>query len=200
MATSRFSDPTSKSKFKKHHVHEVSTSLAESKQIANDYAENHRYAHRATALVVGTSTIRPFDPVYIDGVPNGLSGYWTVLEVKHVFGGSIAPYMLELELGTDTIGDVNPNAKYTSEERNINNELAGKDLSSSESVLASHALKVNAHSFAVKKPVVSPRVSKPVSQYIDPSANPYHHTSTTPDYGISPRTSTWVAKKANKTV
>jgi hypothetical protein len=188
-----------KAKFKKHNVYEVATSLTEAKYIASDIADTDRYAYRARAYVVGNSNLRPYDPVYIDGVPNNLSGYWTVLSIRHIFGGTEAPYMMELELGCDLLGDVNPNAASASETRNVNNELAGKDLSSSSSALTSYAVAPNQNSIPVPKLTASPKVVKPVS-FVPGSTNPYSHDSTIPNYQVAPRTTSWVATKGSKII
>jgi hypothetical protein len=138
--------PTStlKSTYQKHHVYEVSGSLTESKHIADNYANANRYQHRAEVLVVGDSTIRPYDPIYLDGLPNGMSGYWTVLSVRHVFGGTPASYMLRLEVGTDVIGDIDPNAANRSNLRDVQSDLAGQSLTSSGAQLTQYSLSPNA--------------------------------------------------------
>ena len=200
MSKSRFTKTDAQPHFKKHNVYEVPTSLTEAKQIADDHSEAHRYAYRATALVVGSSAIRPYDPVYIDGVPNGLSGYWTVLGIRHKFGGPDAPYMMELELGTDTIGDTDSNAIKNSEKRNVGNELAGKDLSAPSSVLRNNVHKINGTKVVTPKVVKSPKISKPASLIISSETSPYHHASTIPDFSIAPRTTTWITQKGNKKV
>ena len=149
--------------FKKHHVHEVVNTLAESKQLALDYAQQHRYQHRANVVIVGNSTIRPYDPIYLDGLPNGMSGYWTVLSVKHVLGGSLARYLCELEVGTNALGDVNPNAVNSSGLRDVQGELAGQSLTNNQtSMLVDRSPYINASSLTpsygatTPTPVVSP--------------------------------------------
>ena len=132
-----------KTTFKKHHVYEVSHNLVDSKHIADDYGNAHRYQHRAHVTIVGNSTLRPYDPIYLDGLPNGMSGYWTVLSVKHVFGGRPANYMLEIEVGTDVIGDTDPTAKLRSDTRDIQSDLSGQSLSSSDSSLSDYSLSHN---------------------------------------------------------
>lgn len=129
--------------FKKHHVYEVATSIEDSKHIAQDYSNSHRYQHRASVSVVGHPDVRPYDPIYLDGLPNGLSGYWTVLSVTHVFGKRPADYMLEMEVGTDYIGDVNPDAATTAAKRDIQGELSGQSLAISESRLADYVSSPN---------------------------------------------------------
>jgi hypothetical protein len=130
--------------FTHHHVYEVANNLSDSKHIADDYASGHRYQHRATATVIGYPELRPYDPIYLDGLPNGLSGYWTVLSVKHVFGGRPADYMLELEVGTDFIGDTNPDAYKSAANRDVQADLAGQSLTPADVVLTTYSVSPNA--------------------------------------------------------
>ena len=132
-----------KAVFKKHYPYENATSLTESKYIADDYSNTHRYQHRAEVMIVGNATLRPYDPNYLDGLPNGMSGYWTVLSIQHVFGGSPARYLLYLEVGTDVIGDVNPNAAMQSDTRDIQNDLANQSLVASDTGLTTYSLSPN---------------------------------------------------------
>lgn len=129
--------------FTHHHVYEVANNLNDSKHIADDYTNAHRYQHRANVTVIGYPDLRPYDPIYLDGLPNGLSGYWTVLSVKHVFGGRPADYLLELEVGTDYIGDTNPEAYKTSSNRDVQSDLAGQSLTPSDVVLTTYSVSPN---------------------------------------------------------
>jgi len=133
--------------FKKHHVQDSSNSLAESKQIADGYSENHKWQHRASVTVVGTPDLRPYDPIYLDGLPNGMSGYWTILSAVHVFGGSPANYMVMLEVGTDLLGDTNPNASAFSRTRDVQAELSGQALVQQDVVIVNAQTSPNANSF-----------------------------------------------------
>lgn len=134
------------STFQKHHSYEVSTSLTESKTIADNYAEANRYQHRAKVMVVGNATLRPYDPIYLDGLPNGMSGYWTVLSIEHVFNGKLTGYVMHLEVGTDIIGDTDPNAAINSQTRDVQSDLAGQSLTSSGSQLTQYTVSPNANS------------------------------------------------------
>jgi hypothetical protein len=103
MSSNYNSNTSGRPTFTHHQTQEVATSLALSKQIANDLAENDRYQYRASAVLMGNVDIEPYDAVYLDHLPGGMSGYWTVLSVRHLFGDSI-PYKCEVELGTDQLG------------------------------------------------------------------------------------------------
>ena len=136
-------DASQKAIFKKHHTHEVVKDLTESKLVAQAYSNAHKYQHRAVVSVVGHATLRPYDPIYLDGLPNGMSGYWTVLSIKHIFGGSLANYMMLLEIGTDIIGEVDKDAKSRSDTRDIQNDFAGQSLEPSDSGLTEYSLSPN---------------------------------------------------------
>jgi len=144
--SSNKSDGTQSAVFKKHHPHEVIKDLTNSKQIAQSFNNANRYQHRAKVSIVGHATLRPYDPIYLDGLPNGMSGYWTVLSVEHVFGGRVANYILNLEVGTDIIGDVDPKAKNRSDTRDVQSDFAGQSLTSSESKLSEYTISPNASS------------------------------------------------------
>lgn len=133
-----------KASFKKHHINESAASFTEASQIAQGYNQAHKWQHRAHVVVVGNPHIRPYDPIYLDGLPNGMSGYWTVISVKHIFGGRPANYMIELEVGTDAIGDVDDTAINRANTRNVQNDLANQSLTPSDTSLIVSKLNVNA--------------------------------------------------------
>lgn len=138
------SDGTQKAVFKKHYPHEVVKDLTNSKQIAQSYSQTKKYQHRARVTIVGHATLRPYDPIYLDGLPNGMSGYWTVLSIEHVFGGRVAKYLMSLEVGTDVIGDIDPDAKNRSDTRDVQNDFAGQSLTVSPAKLTEYNLSPNA--------------------------------------------------------
>lgn len=150
--------------FKKHHPHEVVEDLTQSKQIANAYQDTNRYQHRAQVTIVGHATLRPYDPIYLDGLPNGLSGYWTVLSIQHVFGGDTAYYTMNLEVGTDVIGDVNLNAQKQADLRDIQNDFTNQSLTDSPSKLTEYALSPNSSSLIPYYGVTSSTAVKNISQ------------------------------------
>lgn len=199
--TSRFSKPNAQATYKRHHTHEVVTSLAEGKQIAKDLNDSHRYAYRAKASLVGNCSLRPYDPIYLEGLPNGMSGYWTVLAIRHVFGGSQAPYLMEVELGTDVLGDVNPNAAFTADNRNIGAELAGQSLNLSGTSLATFNTTINSTPVVpTTGAVLSPQVTPPASTVAGNPTDPYGYTTTTPNFGATTNTSTWVSTSGNAVI
>jgi len=61
-----------------------------------------QYPYRGEAVVMGDARLKPDMPVYVDGLGSDYSGFWTVLEVKHVVKQSM--FTTELVLGTDSLG------------------------------------------------------------------------------------------------
>jgi hypothetical protein len=129
--------------FKTHYPHEVITDLTNSKQIAQAYSNTRKYQHRAKLTIVGHATLRPYDPIYLDGLPNGMSGYWTVLSIEHIFGGRVAKYLMTIEVGTDFIGDVDSKAKSRSDTRDVQNDFAGQSLTVPPAKLTEYNLSPN---------------------------------------------------------
>jgi hypothetical protein len=136
----------SSASFQTHHVYEVASSFADAQHIATDYSNANKYQHKAVVSIVGHAPLRPYDPIYLDGLPNGMSGYWTVLTVKHIFGGRPADYMQELIVGTDTLGDTNPDAAKNSSYRDVQSELAGQSIDNADAALTEYSLSPNSSS------------------------------------------------------
>lgn len=186
-----------KAKFKKHYVHEVTSNLTEAKLIANDLAESKRYPYRAAVTLVGDTNVRPYEPIYLDGLPNGMSGYWTVLKVKHIFGGVVARHMMEVIVGTDVIGDVNPNAYKEVETRNVNAEISGQDIGGYSSTLVQYNVPINDTELEViKKPSV--KVTKPATSIATDASSPNLYQNDTPDFSIVKQSLAWKATKGSK--
>jgi len=138
------SDGSQTAFFKTHYPHEVIKDLTNSKQIAQAFSDTKKYQHRAKVTIVGHATLRPYDPIYLDGLPNGMSGYWTVLSVEHIFGGRVAKYLMNIEVGTDVIGDTDPQAKTRSDTRDVQSDFANQSLTVSPAKLSEYTLSPNA--------------------------------------------------------
>jgi hypothetical protein len=187
--------------FKKFHVYEVASNLTDAKSIASTYSETHKYQHRAKVVVAGTSSIRPYDPIYLDGLPNGMSGYWVVLSVKHVFGGKVSRYILELEVGTDTIGEIDDDAEYRSNNRNILADLSGQSLTPSDTGLTTYSEPINANSLQPTQygPIATSAVaSSPIAVPTVEGATPY--ADSPPNLGNIKNPVQWTAKSSGKVV
>lgn len=162
------SDGTQTAVFKTHYPHEVITDLTNSKQIAQSYSQTHKYQHRAKVTIVGHATLRPYDPIYLDGLPNGMSGYWTVLSVQHIFGGRVAKYLMSIEVGTDVIGDVDSKAKTRADTRDVQNDFAGQSLSVPNAKLTEYNISPNASTLNPTYGVTSKTAVQKLSQVAVP--------------------------------
>lgn len=188
------SENLKKAQYRKHHIYEVAKTSTEAKYIANDLANAKRYAYRARVVLLGEASVRPYDPIYLDGLPNGLSGYWTVLSVKHQFNTQSLKYKMELEVGTDKLGDVNPNASKAVQSRNVEAELAGQSLEPVQSMLidiqgsVNSSSLVNTYGATTPTPTVAPAANAVPTSI---SADPYSYDAPTPTKDIS--STKWVA-------
>jgi phage protein D len=69
--------------------------------------ERNRFAYRATAMVIGTPSLKADMPVYLQGIGKDYSGYWIVLSAQHqVIEETLNnfKYVTILELGSDSLG------------------------------------------------------------------------------------------------
>jgi hypothetical protein len=108
--------------FNHHTSFEVSKSLTDAKFIANDAAETYRYKYRAKATLLGDVNVEPYNAIYLAGLSGDMNGYWTVLSVTHLFGDKKIPYALEVELGSDQLGQDDPAGQGF---RDVEGELNG---------------------------------------------------------------------------
>lgn len=174
-----FSRGNSPKTYKRHYAHEVASSLTEAKYIANDVANMKRYAYRAKVVTIGNASVRPYDPIYLDGLPNGMSGYWTVLSVVHVFGGKDSPYKMEMEVGTDRLGDTDPNASKNAELRDVEGELSGQAIVPGESKLIDVPASVNSTSLTPTYGTVTP------TSVVTPSATAVPESISSDPYSVN---------------
>jgi len=193
--TSKFSKQKAKAKWKSYNPYEVADSLTDSKLIASDISDARRYAHRAKATIVGDSRVKPYEPIYLDGLPNGMSGYWTVLSVKHIFGSELARYMIEVELGTDVLGETDPNAYKQQQYRDVNSEISKQAIRTSDSRLVDYSLSVNSSALTTPK-VSSPTISTPARALSPDPTSPDLYQTAVPDFSSISRTTTWVANSS----
>lgn len=103
---------------------EVVTSSVHAKQVLEGKTETESFRYRAKVTTVGHALVRPYSAIYLDQLPHGMSGYWNVISVAHVFGEKNL-YKLNLEVGTDFIGETYTGSTTSPGTRNIAAELAG---------------------------------------------------------------------------
>jgi hypothetical protein len=188
-----FSNNPKKATFKTHHTHEVVRTIADSKQLALDHSNANRYRHRAQVTIIGTADLRIYDPIYLDGLPNGMSGYWTVLSIKHIFGGRPGNYMMDLEVGTDVIGATSPTAGNNPVIRDVQAEIANQSLTVPGSVLLDQSPNINASSLTPSYGAVpsTPQVVPAASTAPDPYAGVY--SGSAPNFSQVKQPVKWVA-------
>jgi hypothetical protein len=196
---SSFSKASPKPTYKKHYPFEVAASTNDAKLIAEAQNKNHKYQYMAEVTVVGDATIRPYDPVYLDNLPNGLSGYWTVISVVHRFGGKPGYYMLDLVVGTDKVGETSTLAPKAVAYRDVEGELNDQSITIGGSSLEEFSLSPNESD--LPEPVsnlTEPKVTPRANTFPNPTNNPYSLGS--PNFSQVKRTVTWKAKKGAKVI
>jgi hypothetical protein len=70
--------------------------------------ERNSFPYRAEATLLGNTSLRPDMPVFLDGIGEPYSGYWTVLEATHIFEEKtrgVHTYTTEVVVGTDSLGE-----------------------------------------------------------------------------------------------
>lgn len=92
--------------FDRFHTVEVARNSNEAQWIAQAQAENNRYPNTATARLFGNPMLAPNRAVNISGLPEGLDGYWTVLEAHHQISAGKS-YEMDIVLGTEGYGAEN---------------------------------------------------------------------------------------------
>lgn len=100
--------------FDKHATNTVAASYEAAVYEATSADEKSKFPYAGEAEILGDSSIRPGGPVYLDGIGNKYSGYWTVLMVEHeVFEESLNQHRFTttLHVGTDSLGASNT-SKY----------------------------------------------------------------------------------------
>lgn len=193
------SSASHKPKFKKYLPFETASSLTEAKYLANDVAETYRYNYRAQALLSGHADVKVGQLVYLDNLEHGMSGYWTVLSVTHIFGSGNASYQLRVTLGCDVLGDVDPEAKNRAEVRDFDSEFSGKSLFPTNSVLSDYSTSVTTG--AEEGPTLPKPTSKNVGSAYTPGPSTEYTTdlyqNDVPDFSSIKRTVTWRATNGN---
>jgi len=197
--SSNKSDGTQTALFKTHYPHEVVKDLTNSKQIAQSYSDTKKYQHRAKVTIVGHATLRPYDPIYLDGLPNGMSGYWTVLSVEHVFGGRVAKYLMNIEVGTDVIGDVDSKAKDRADTRDVQSDFANQSLTVAPAKISEYNLSPNSSTVSPKYGVTPKTAIQNLSQVAVPKvAGATAFRDLAPNISGVKKTVQWVATSSGR--
>jgi hypothetical protein len=83
-----------------HISHEVVEDSLKAKLVASAQSSGTKYKYRATALLAGKATVRPYDPIFLKGLPDGMEGMWIVTSVTHIFNKGL-PYSMRVTLGSN---------------------------------------------------------------------------------------------------
>jgi hypothetical protein len=186
---------SNKAAFLKHLPFESATSLSDAKYIASDRSETHRYKYRAAAVLSGNNLVKVGQIIYLDKMEQGMSGYWTVLSAKHVFGTGNAKYQLEVVLGTDVVGDTSEEFA-TPEIRDFAAEFSEQSLDVTPSILEDYSFGVNngkiesAANYASSARTVSPNYAAPTPTVYEKDI----YKNETPNFSKIKRTTKWAAK------
>jgi len=81
-------------------THEVVESTAKAKLISEGYSAGSQYKYRASAVLIGHAPLRPYDPIHLVGLRDGMSGVWVVISVTHVFNDSLK-YIMKVHVGSN---------------------------------------------------------------------------------------------------
>jgi hypothetical protein len=85
---------------KLHIVHEVVDTSEKAAALSEAQSSHSKYRYLAEATLLGYPDLRPYDPIYLDGLPDNMSGVWVVLSAVHIFN-EVIPYKMEVKLGSN---------------------------------------------------------------------------------------------------
>lgn len=190
------SKTSKKAKFVKHLPFEVAKTISEAKFIAEDLAEANRYNYRGVALLAGDANVGVGDSIYLDNLDQNMSGYWTVIAVKHIFGGGNQTYQLEVLVGADSIGDSDPNIGKNLGKRDFEAELSKQSLKPKGAKLNNYSIGVNngKTDLGVKKTKSFKNIPGPNTKPLATKYSPNIYKNDVPDFSQVARQVTWTAK------
>jgi hypothetical protein len=196
MTNNPHSKTSQKAKFVKHLPFEVASTISEAKFIAEDLAEANRYNYRGTALLLGNPDVSVGESIYLDNLDQNMSGYWTVLAVTHLFGGGSYTYQMEVEVGTDSLGQSNPNIGKTPGKRDFESELSNQSLKPKGSKLNKYPIGVNngKTNLGVKNTRSAKNIPGTNARSLATSYSPNIYKNEIPDFSQVARQVTWKAK------
>ena len=90
------------SSFDSYHTGVVAPTFDIAKYESDAADEVNRYAYRGTVVVPGNPNLLPDSPVYLDGLGETYSGFWTVLSTENYVNKEV--YTTTLEIGADSLG------------------------------------------------------------------------------------------------
>lgn len=178
--------------FSKTNPFESASNLLDAKFLAQDQAENYRYAYRATALLQGNAAVKVGQSIYLDGLSHGMSGYWVVLGITHKFGSGNAKYEMEVLLGADVIGDSVENPSKDTAVRDFDAEAVGQSLVPADSYLSSYSVGINEGTVEQATPAAQATINVPLASTVSGYTENIYENEV-PDLSQVQRTTTWGA-------
>jgi len=103
-------------------THEVVENAAKANLIAEGYSGGSQYKYKANAVLIGHAPLRPYDPIYLAGLRDNMSGVWVVISVTHVFNDSLK-YTMKVHLGSN---DMLLSIKYKKPIKDVSKTLVKK--------------------------------------------------------------------------
>jgi hypothetical protein len=186
-----------KAKFVRHLPFEVAKTISEAKFIAEDLAEADRYNYRAIALLNGNADVKVGETVYLDNLAQNMSGYWTIISIRHLFGSGNTTYQLEVLVGADSLGaSDNKNVSKISGKRDFEAELSKQSLKPKGPKLNNYTIGVNnGRTDLGGKPTKSSRnIPGTNSRPLATKYTPNIYKNEVPDFSQVGRQVTWTAR------
>jgi phage protein D len=91
--------------FDRFDTHTVVTDYASAVYEAEALDMLTRYPYRASVEVLGNTELKPDMPIYLEGLGEDYSGYWTIIDTEHIIDNLV--YTTKLTVGLDSLGTAN---------------------------------------------------------------------------------------------
>jgi len=168
---------------------EVVLSSSHSRHVITSKENHAAFRYTAKAESMGNPNVRPYRVIYLDGLPNEMSGYWVVTSVKHIFGSGKS-YRMEMTVGSSQLGEPYRKDSTSLSTRDVSYELSQTTPPVSEEVtLDSSAYVSKVSSF------IDPEVRAASIEYaktVKYSTSMYEYM--VPDFSEFPNVYRWKAK------
>jgi phage protein D len=93
--------------FDKYHTHVVALDSEVANHESKAAEDRTIFPYRGTAEIIGSPSIRPDLPIYLDGIGSPYTGFWTVLGTEHRIieeTQNVQRYTTIIHVGTDSLG------------------------------------------------------------------------------------------------
>ncbi len=190
------SKASKKTKFVRHLPFEVAKTVSEAKFIAEDLSETAKYKYRGVVTLAGDSDVNVGETIYLDNLDQGMSGYWTVLSVKHLFGSGNVAYQIQAVVGTESIGDADASIGKSLGKRDFEAELSNQSLKPKKAKLNNYTIGVNngKTDLGVKPTKSFKNAPGPNAKPLATKYTPNIYKNEVPDFSQVSRQVTWTAQ------